>query len=68
MWYFDNLGAYKGAAHGAPDAVARGHEKMDTALENIRKKAQTLRQQGKPPAAGPWWIEGEYTGHNKDHN
>jgi hydroxylamine dehydrogenase len=68
MWYFDNLGAYKGAAHGAPDAVARGHEKMNTALENIKQKAQTLRQQGKPPAAAPWWVEGEYTGHNKDHN
>jgi hypothetical protein len=32
------------------------------------EKAQTLRQQGKPPAAAPWWVEGEYTGHNKDHN
>ncbi|MDP2109786.1 MAG: multiheme c-type cytochrome [Thiobacillus sp.] len=68
MWYFDNLGAYKGAAHGAPDAVARGHEKMNTALENIKQKAQTLRQQGKPPAAGLWWVEGEYTSYNKEHN
>jgi hypothetical protein len=41
---------------------------MDKALEHINAKAQTLRQQGKPPAAGPWWTEGEYTGHNREHN
>lgn len=68
MWYFDNLGAYKGAAHGAPGAVAHGHRQMDAALEKIRGKAQALRAQGKPPAAGPWWVEGEYTAHNKANN
>ncbi len=67
MWYFANLGAYKGAAHGAPGFVEEGHATMEKALKDIRAKAQDLRQQGKPPA-GPWWREGEYTSHNREHN
>jgi hydroxylamine dehydrogenase len=68
MWYFTSLGAYKGAAHGAPALVARDHATLDKQLEDIRAKARALKQQGKPPAAGPWWREGEYTGHNREHN
>jgi len=68
MWYFTNLGAYKGAAHGAPEFVREGHATMATQLEHIQAKARTLRQQGKQPVAGPWWREGEYTSHNREHN
>jgi hydroxylamine dehydrogenase len=68
MWYFANLGAYKGAAHGAAEYVTSGHATMTAALADIKTKAKALRQQGKPPAAGPWWREGEYTSHNKEHN
>ncbi len=68
MWYFDNLGAYKGAAHGAPHFVARGHAHMEKALKKIQARGQALRQQGKPPVAGAWWTQGEYTGHNKERN
>jgi hypothetical protein len=68
MWYFASLGAYKGAAHGAPELVARGHATMDRALADIRAQAADLRRQGQPPAAGDWWREGEYTAHNRGHN
>jgi hydroxylamine dehydrogenase len=67
MWYFDNLGAYKGAAHGAPGLVELGHEAMADSLERIQGEAQRIREEGKTPA-GPWWNEGEYTRHNREQN
>jgi hydroxylamine dehydrogenase len=68
MWYFANLGAYKGAAHGSPGHVGQGHAGMDKAKQDIEARAKALEQQGKPPAAGRWWLEGEYTKHNREHN
>lgn len=68
MWYFANLGAYKAAAHGAPALVERGHAAMGRALTGIQAKAEALRRQGRAPAAGAWWREGEYTTHNRGHN
>jgi len=43
MWYFDNLGAYKSAAHGNPAGVEKGHREMDYALDRIEAKADELR-------------------------
>lgn len=68
MWYFANLGAYKGAAHGSPGHVSQGHAGMDRARQAIQTRAKDLEKQGKPPAAGRWWLEGEYTEHNRGHN
>jgi hydroxylamine dehydrogenase len=68
MWYFANLGAYKGAAHGSPGHVSQGHAGMDRARQAIQARAKDLEKQGKPPAAGRWWLEGEYTEHNRGHN
>jgi hydroxylamine dehydrogenase len=76
MWYFDNLGAYKGAAHGAQGFVEQGHARMDEALRHIEEAAQRLRVQGeaeqgvdgkrRPP--GDHWQGGEYTDYNREHN
>lgn len=76
MWYFANLGAYKGAAHGDPDSIASWHSAMDRALESIEARARALKEQGEAektalgrrPAPGPLWLEGEYTAHNRDNN
>lgn len=75
MWYFDNLGAYKGAAHGAPEFVERGHAAMKDALEHVQREAAWLRSQGEaerkafgaPLEAGAWWRDGAYTSHNREH-
>ncbi|MDH5649101.1 MAG: hydroxylamine oxidoreductase [Gammaproteobacteria bacterium] len=75
MWYFDNLGAYKGAAHGAPNFVTAQHQKMDQALKSIKQQAKALRTAGEQerlykervdPSA--LWKQGEYTEYNKEHN
>jgi len=76
MWYFNNLGAYKGAAHGAPLIVERGHAAMAASLEQIQLQAQSLRTQaeteqrtlGHRLPAGHWWREGAYTDYNREHN
>jgi hydroxylamine dehydrogenase len=76
MWYFANLGAYKGAAHGALPFVERGHAAMAASLEQMRSEAQRLRSQseaeqtalGQSVPAGPWWREGAYTDYNREHN
>ncbi|NGZ28065.1 MAG: hydroxylamine oxidoreductase [Magnetococcales bacterium] len=71
MWYFTNLGAYKGMAHGAK-AMAKGfHEKMDAAVNSISATVQQIQEQGKqhsPVDLSPIWLEGEYTRFNRDHN
>jgi hydroxylamine dehydrogenase len=76
MWYFDNLGAYKGAAHGAQAFVDQGHARMDEALRHIEAETKRLRLQGEaeksvdgkrtPP--GEHWLGGEYTDYNRGHN
>ncbi|MBA1330392.1 hypothetical protein QQ73_04175, partial [Candidatus Endoriftia persephone str. Guaymas] len=39
MWYFDNLGAYKSAAHGHSTGVKEGHRKMEASLDRIETQA-----------------------------
>jgi len=76
MWYFDNLSAYKGAAHGDAARVAKAHARMDRALDGIRRRAAELRalaqQESKlglaPPDPQALWREGEYTAYNREHN
>lgn len=76
MWYFNNLRAYKGAAHGAPIMVREGHDRMDRALTAIRKRAEVLRHlDAREKALGvtrpdprPLWRDGDYTRHNREAN
>ena len=75
MWYFDSLGAYKGAAHGASAAVAEGHARMARGLTELRREAETLRSLGvmEKQAAKQYdprslWLKGDYTSFNKDNN
>lgn len=70
MWYFANLSAYKGAAHGAPAFVEAGHARLAQAEASIAAQAAELRARaGKPrPDPRPLWLGGEYTGFNREHN
>ncbi len=80
MWYFDNLKAYKGAAHGDSSFVIEGHEAMDKSLNIIKQKAERMRVLGKSTLEKTdsidgqisphesLWHSGEYTEYNKDHN
>jgi hydroxylamine dehydrogenase len=78
MWYFDNLAAYKGSAHGDSFFVKKGHEAMDKSLKLIQDKADKLRFIGELENKSEnnhqkytpekLWINGEYTLHNRDHN
>ncbi|MDH3354849.1 MAG: hypothetical protein OEL79_06515 [Chromatiales bacterium] len=76
MWYFDNLGAYKGAAHGAANFVTKGHQNMDRALIDIEAEAVRLRNLGEAERAylgdrydpNKLWLSGEYTELNREQN
>ena len=70
MWYFANLGAYKAAAHGAPELVAEGHAQMAAAEKSILLQAGQLRDKarGARPDPRSLWLGGEYTSHNREHN
>lgn len=76
MWYFDNLGAYKGAAHGDPEFVTKGHAAMERDLAMIRREAQRLRALGEReqkqklqrPDPSDLWRSGEYTEFNRGQN
>jgi hydroxylamine dehydrogenase len=76
MWYFDNLGAYKAAAHGDSAGVEAGHARMNGMLEKIGAQARKLREltnaerkaTGKRSAPGDLWLSGAYTEHNREHN
>ncbi len=78
MWYFENLTAYKGAAHGDASFVKKGHEAMDKSLILIQDKADKLRFIGelenkskngqKKYAPEKLWMNGEYTLYNRDNN
>ncbi|VAX11694.1 Hydroxylamine oxidoreductase (Fragment) [hydrothermal vent metagenome] len=75
MWYFDNLGAYKGAAHGDAEFVRKGHAAMDAALKNIRRNADVLRmldeaeqEAGIKAETKAFWKQGEYTDFNREQN
>jgi hydroxylamine dehydrogenase len=76
MWYFDNLGAYKGAAHGDQGAVTRGHAAMERDLAAIEEQADRLRslaeqeqqEQHQRPGAAELWMSGDYTEFNREQN
>ncbi len=79
MWYFDNLAAYKGSAHGDSSFVDKGHEAMDKSFENIKRKAEKLRAIGAIENKSKknnrrkfnpekLWLNGEYTKYNREHN
>ncbi len=76
MWYFDNLGAYKSAAHGDQTGVEAGHRKLAAALQRIDTRAKQLRNLSaaersaeiSPEFAGAIWMKGAYTEHNREHN
>jgi len=70
MWYFDNLAAYKAAAHGDAAGVRRAHAALRRRLEGIRAEAARLRalgaaerrRLGRRLAADPaLWLAGPYT-------
>ncbi len=76
MWYFDNLGSYKAAAHGDVAGVEAGHQKLNRSLDHINEKAEGLRMrdeaeeragaESKPQVE--LWTKGAYTDHNREHN
>jgi hydroxylamine dehydrogenase len=70
MWYFANLGAYKAAAHGAPELVKEGHAALAQAEKSIAAQAAQLRDKARAPRPDPksLWLGGEYTTHNREHN
>jgi len=76
MWYFDNLGAYKAAAHGDAAGVQRGHAAMAAAFAEIQAEAATLRalgaaeqsRDGRRRDPGDLWLAGPYTERNRDGN
>ena len=76
MWYFDNLGAYKGAAHGDQDAVSRGHAAMERDLAAIEEEAERLhrlaeheqQEQRQRPDPSRLWLSGDYTEFNREQN
>ena len=76
MWYFDNLGAYKAAAHGDVQGVTRWHARLDHALRGIAARAGALRALGEAEQAregrradpGDLWLTGPYTELNRAEN
>ncbi|MBW9264970.1 MAG: hydroxylamine oxidoreductase [Candidatus Thiodiazotropha sp. (ex. Lucinisca nassula)] len=75
MWYFDNLGAYKSAAHGDVAGVRKGHEKMAASLDQIENRAGKLHQLSEKVKKDEvtrdlsrLWNKGAYTDHNREHN
>jgi len=72
MWYFDNLGAYKAAAHGDPASVEEGHARLAAALERIRSMAAGLRSLADTAVTSKalkrLWNTGEYTEYNRENN
>ncbi|MBF0128156.1 MAG: hydroxylamine oxidoreductase, partial [Magnetococcales bacterium] len=71
LWYFTNLGAYKGMAHGAKAISQRFHERLDAEARAIAATAERLRDAGKTGGERdlqPLWLEGEYTRFNRDHH
>lgn len=80
MWYFDNLAAYKGSAHGDSSFVSKGHEAMEKSLKKIKHKAEKLRalgeaeknysgeNNGQRKNPSELWLNGEYTEYNRENN
>ncbi len=72
MWYFDNLGAYKSAAHGNRIGVEEGHRKMAASLDRIETRAKELRNLSETEITSgssvEFWTKGVYTDYNLEHN
>jgi len=75
MWYFDNLTAYKGAAHDDIAFVNKGHKEMNESLDKIQHEAEKLRSAGKREKESgrkshpeKIWMNGEYTRYNRENN
>jgi len=75
MWYFDNLGAYKSAAHGDAAGVREGHEKMAASLDRIETQAGKLHQLSETVKEAEvtrdlsrLWNHGAYTDRNREQN
>lgn len=76
MWYFDNLAAYKGAAHGDAARVTEGHANMAQRLRTIKQEADVFRLRDKTTPKNTdhdsimkkIWLKGEYTEFNREHN
>ena len=76
MWYFDNLRAYKAAAHGDTDGAKQGHTALDRDLAGIRARAAALRALGEVEQARDGrradpkdlWLAGPYTERNGASN
>jgi hydroxylamine dehydrogenase len=75
MWYFDNLSAYKGAAHGDTLRVTNSHLALDNSLRSLKKQAKRIRQLSKQekqanisPQTPTYFKQGEYTDYNRENN
>lgn len=72
MWYFGNLGAYKGSAHGDNSFVKKWHASMDENLKDIKIKAEQLQRSEKiktnTKIIKDIWHKGEYTEFNQENN
>jgi hydroxylamine dehydrogenase len=75
MWYFDNLSAYKGAAHGDYKRVNKSHLAMDQDLIQLKEQAtkiRLLREQEKQakiiPETDAFFNSGDYTDFNRENN
>jgi hydroxylamine dehydrogenase len=75
MWYFDNLSAYKGAAHGDFSRVKKSHQALDEDLIQLNHQAEKIRRlstqeknAGIHPEADAFWNSGDYTDYNRENN
>ncbi len=75
MWYFDNLAAYKGAAHGATQFTEKAHRRLEGSLEDILREVGTLRDIARSEQENrhrvdprPLWLHGPYTDMNREQN
>jgi hydroxylamine dehydrogenase len=75
MWYFDNLAAYKGMAHGAKKFTDDAHRRLARSLKDISGKAGALRALGRSEDESgqridprPLWLHGPYTDENRERN
>lgn len=76
LWYFDNLGSYKAAAHGDAEGVQRGHAALAAGLAEIADQAAGLRalgeaeqhRDGRRADPGDLWLAGPYTEANRAGN
>jgi len=75
MWYFDNLSAYKGAAHGDFLRVKKSHQTLGEDLIQLNHQAEKIRRlstqeknAGIHPEPDAFWNSGDYTNYNRENN